>query len=215
MAACKASPLLSAPGAEANPWSDCNTLLLSTILEKVTGKTWADAMQGLVFKPADMTNSGRMTNALKPPQRGRLYSAGAPTQDLNYDGFYLAYITGEDVIRLNHALLAGALLTQRSLNTMFTPLFHDDAADSNSPWRGYEVIMSPETAKIHKAICESCMNGGGEDQEGRDAGFFMTVTLSPGAGSLQMEINNDSAYFNPGADDNAFAAFISKPLYGK
>ena len=43
----------------------------------------------------------------------------------------------------------------------------------------------------------------------------MTVELSPAAGAIQIEINNDSRYFNPGDDDNAFFSFVSKPLYGK
>jgi hypothetical protein len=70
------------------------------------------------------------------------------------------------MIRLNHALLAGTLVSKQSLKVMFTPLFHDDPSDPNSPWRGYEVVMQPATATTYKAVCVSCVNGGGEDETG-------------------------------------------------
>jgi len=215
MAGCKANPLVSAPGTLPSGWSDCNTFLLGVILERVTGKIWADAMQELIFSPMGMANSGRMTNALKPPQRGRLYRAGSPTPELNYEGYNLAYTTAEDMIRLNHALLAGTLISRHSLDTMFTPLFYDSPGDPTSPKRGYEVVMSPDTRMNYRVACESCVSGGGEDDEGAHAGFFMSVSLSLGTGTLQVEINNDSAYFNWGENENAFARFIGKQLYGK
>jgi CubicO group peptidase (beta-lactamase class C family) len=217
MAACMANPLVSRPGTQTNrgsPWSDCNTLLLGATVEKATGKSWEAAMDDLVFRPAGMTNSGRMTNALRPPQRGRLYRAGIPTPELNYDGFNLAYTSVEDLVRLNHALLDGTLISQRSLDAMFTPLFHDDPSDASSPWRGYEVVMNQATANTYKGVCEACVNGGGEDEEGIQAGFFMDNSLSIDADALQIVIINDSAYFT-GDDDNTFDSFIGKQLYGK
>ena len=54
---------------------------------------------------------------------------------------------------------------------------------------------------------------GGEDDEGNQAGFFMTVAMSRAADALQIEINNDSALFLP--DDNAFASYIGTELFGK
>jgi CubicO group peptidase (beta-lactamase class C family) len=214
MAACKATPLLTLPGT-AGPWSDCNTFLLGTILERVTDKAWETAMRDLVFGPAGMTSSGRMTNALKPPRRGRLYLDGAPTPELNYEGFNLAYTTVADLIRLNHALLAKTLLSRQARDAMFKARMHDDPNDPNSPWRGYEAIMSPATtASTYKSVCLSCVNGGGEDEEGLHAGFFMTTSVSPEARTVQIEINNDTEYFNEDAD-NIFAGEIGTRLYGK
>jgi hypothetical protein len=43
----------------------------------------------------------------------------------------------------------------------------------------------------------------------------MTVEVSPDAETLQIEINNDSAYFNPGEDDNTLFSLIKKLLYGR
>jgi CubicO group peptidase (beta-lactamase class C family) len=171
-------------------------------------------MRELVFRPAGMSSSGRMTNALKPPRRGRLYHASSPTPELNYDAFYLAYSTGQDMIRFNHALLAGKLISRKSLDTMFAPMVHDGAGDPHSPWRGYEVISRGDTSTSYGGVCESCINGGGEDDEGNRAGFFMPISVSPGAGTLEIEIVNDTAYFTPDAD-NVLAQFIWKPLYGK
>jgi hypothetical protein len=98
---------------------------------------------------------------------------------------------------------------------MFTPRFHDDPRDPKSPWRGYEVIVKPATATTYKVVCTSCVTGGGEDKEGSDAGFFMTVAISPDAGAVQIEINNDDAYFDPSSTDNTFFSLISNLLYGK
>ncbi len=213
LSACKAMPLLTPPGTP-GPWSDCNTLLLDLILEQVTGTTWAAAMQTLVFRPAGMTGSGRMTNALKPPRRGRLYIAGSPTPELNYDGFNLAYTTAADMIKLNHTLLDGTLLSRQTRDALFKPRMHDDPNDPNSPWRGYELILNTATPRLYASVCESCTAGGGEDEEGLRAGFFMTVGFSPDAGGLQIEVVNDTGYFDVDAD-NAFGTMIGTRLYGK
>jgi len=211
MAACKATPLVSTTGT-AGPWSDCNTLLLDTVIERVTGKTWATAMQDLVFGPAGMVSSGRLTNALRPPQRGRLYRSGFPTPELNYDGFNLAYTTVTDLIRLNHALLAGTLISKQARKAMFTPRMHDDPNDPNSPWRGYEVVTAPDMPTQYQVVCSACINGGGEDDEGLHAGFFMTIEVSPAVGAIRILLDDDTGYFN---DDNTFFSLISKRLYGK
>lgn len=181
---------------------------------KLTGKSWETAMEELVYRPAHMTHTGRMTNALTPPQRGRLYRGGLPTPELNYDGFYLAYTTGEDIIRLNHALLAGTVISTKALDAVFNTGVPVD------PPRGYEVMrnwpgfMFPDrAATYYPAIAEADVNGGGEDDEGNQAGFFMTVAMSRAADALQIEINNDSALFLP--DDNAFASYIGTELFGK
>jgi CubicO group peptidase (beta-lactamase class C family) len=220
MPACKSHPLLFKPGSYSppvsSPWSDCNTLLMDIAIQKLTGKPWESAMQELVYGPAHMTNTGRMTNTLKPPRRGRLYRGGVPTPELNYDGFYLAYTTLEDVVRLNHALLAGTVISPNSLDALF------NAGLPVDPYRGYEVLInwvqtptSPNAVPYYPMICEACVNGGGEDDWGNQAGFFMTVSMSRGGDSIQIELNNDSALYNPGDNENAFAAFIGKELYGR
>jgi CubicO group peptidase (beta-lactamase class C family) len=214
MAACKATPLVSTPGT-AGPWSDCNTLLLGAILERVTGTTWEAAMQSLVFGPAGMTSSGRMTNALKPPQRGRLYQAGFPTPELNYDGFNLAYTTVADLVRLNHALLAGTLISRQSRDAMFTSRMLADPTDPTSPGLGYEVVIDPATASRSARVCVSCIDGGGEDDEGLHAGFAMTIFVSPEARSQAILIDNDTDYFNIDADNTFQHSIISTRLYRK
>jgi hypothetical protein len=162
-----------------------------------------------------MAHTGRMTNALRPPQRGRLYRAGAATPELNYDGYNLAYTTVDDLIRLGHALLAGTLVSRQSLHAMFTPRVPADPSDPHAVWFGYEVTMWPATATTYQPACAACVNGGGEDDTGAHSGFFITVWVSPEADSLQIEVVNDTGYFNPGDDDNAFYSFVSKTLYGK
>jgi CubicO group peptidase (beta-lactamase class C family) len=213
LAACKAAPPLATPGT-AGPWSACNTLLLGAVLERATGKTWEAAMRDLVFGPAGMDSSGRMTNALRPPRQGLLYDGGVPTPGLNYDGFNLAYTTVADLVRFNHVLLAGTLISRHSSDALFTPRMHDDPNDPNSPWRGYEAVLWPATATLYRMVCVSCVTGGDEGEEGFHAGFVMTNFVSPEAGSLLILVDNDPAYFDIDSD-NAFLNLISARLYGK
>jgi CubicO group peptidase (beta-lactamase class C family) len=215
MTACKAMPLASPPGTQQpNTWSDCNTFLLGAIVQKVTGKTWEAAMQDLIYGPAGMTHTGLMTNALKPPRVGRFYRAGIPSPELNYAGYYLPYTTVDDLIRLSHAVLAEKLISRRALDAMFTPVFLDDPTSLPSPWRGYESVMWPANLETYTAVCVICVNGGGEDDTGNQAGFYINLELSPSADAVEIELINDSGYFS-GADDNAFISYISKDMYGR
>jgi CubicO group peptidase (beta-lactamase class C family) len=213
MATCQASPLLSAPGVFST-WSECNPFLLSTIIQKVTGKSWAEAMQELVFGPAGMTNTGQMTNALRPPQVGRFYRAGQATPELNYDGTYFAYTSVEDMMRLNHALLAGTLISKQALAATFTGYIHDNPSDSNSASLGYELIMFPTPSTQNEVVVLAEVNGNSEDNAGLEAGLNMSVDLSPDDGAMEIFVANDAVTYGADAEDH-FNDLISRLMWGK
>ena len=83
------------------------------MIEKVSGTSWSEFMPQTIFGPAGMTDSGRMTNRFLPPRRARGYIRSAPRADVDFDAYFLAYSTLEDVYRYDTALLAGSRAWQR------------------------------------------------------------------------------------------------------
>lgn len=215
MANCEAMSVLTTPLIADNTWSDCNTFLLEAITAKASGETWEKAMQDLVWRPAGMTSTGLMTNALKPPQVGSFYRAGLPSPALNYNGYYLPYTTVDDLVQLTHALLAGKLISQQSMHAMFAPemLDYPDQGPTG-PRRGYELDMDLATAKTHTVLCLICKFGGGEDDTGYGAGFEVSLQVAPDAGAIQIEVDNDTGYYTY-EDNNTLTDYLRTTLYSK
>jgi hypothetical protein len=118
------------------------------------------------------------------------------------------------MVRLNHALLAGAFLSKQSLDAMFTGYFHDSGNDPSSPWRGYQLIFFPTPATQNKVVWLAEVSGEGEDEAGLKAGLNMSVELSPVDGAMEIFVNNDDEYFNVD-DENHFNELVSKLMWGK
>ncbi len=102
--------------------------LLGAIIEKTTGKTYAQALQERIFTPLGMKDSGYDVSATVLPKRASGYEptatgvANAPYLDMSLP--YAAgslYSTVEDLYRWDRALYGDTLLPAALKQRMFTP----------------------------------------------------------------------------------------------
>ncbi|WP_186001871.1 serine hydrolase [Corallococcus sp. Z5C101001] len=119
--------LVSAPG-ERFDYNLSNWILVQAVLERVSGQSYARLAQRLVFKPLRMADSGIAAGeagtipnlalgyrSLEPKVERRVYTL--PNYLVAGGGFYS---TADDMLRLNHGVLAGQLLSPASKKALFT-----------------------------------------------------------------------------------------------
>jgi CubicO group peptidase (beta-lactamase class C family) len=208
LAGCESQPMAEVPGTQLVD-SDCHSFLLNTVIEKASGKSWSDFMQETIFGPAGMTDSGRMTNSLEPPQRARGYTRSGLGPKLNYDAIYMAYSTLEDVYRYTTALLAGKIVSQRSLDQLFAARLVDPppALNGDVVYRGYAVGVF----KASSTMVGQIFAAGGDETWG----FGITDFMSPDDGTVGINFINDTGAFT-GDDENRFWDLLVRPgLFGK
>ncbi|RKH03479.1 serine hydrolase domain-containing protein [Corallococcus carmarthensis] len=105
-----------------------NWILVQAILERVSGQSYAQLVQRLVFKPLRMTDSGIAAGeagtipnlalgyrSLEPKVERRVYTL--PNYLVTAGGFYS---TADDMLRLNHGVLSGKLLSPASRKALLT-----------------------------------------------------------------------------------------------
>jgi CubicO group peptidase (beta-lactamase class C family) len=141
-----AKPLDFNPGSK---WAYSNTgyILLGMLIEKMSGKSYADFLKSNIFTPLGMANSGYDRAADILTERASGYEikdghlANADFIDMNIP--YAAggiYSTVEDMYRWSQALAQeGKLLSADSLKQMFTP--YPEAAYQGQHY-GYGVVIS-------------------------------------------------------------------------
>jgi CubicO group peptidase (beta-lactamase class C family) len=143
-------PLEFQPGEK---WSYSNSgyALLGYLIEKISGQTYQEFLQANIFTPLQMNDSGYDSNFLIIPQRAAGYSPGRNgitgimnTGYINMSVPYSAgalYSTTEDLLRWEHALFGGRVLSTASLAKMTTPFLHDyGCALFVRPIDGHKVI---------------------------------------------------------------------------
>jgi CubicO group peptidase (beta-lactamase class C family) len=119
----KDEPLLFAPGTR---WSYSNSgyTLLGYIIERVSGESYAQFLQENIFGPLGMANTGYDSNTLQPPAHATGYlSPGVEPVYLDMSEFYAAGAlssTVEDLYRWDRALLTHQLVSQQTMDAMFT-----------------------------------------------------------------------------------------------
>jgi CubicO group peptidase (beta-lactamase class C family) len=123
-------PLDFEPGARMS-YSNSGYVLLGLLVERVSGRSYADFLRDSIFKPLGMNDSGYDVSAAILPQRAAGYSPGmvnAPYTDMTVPhGAGALYSTTEDLLRWTQGLFGGRLLSTTSLEKMTTP-FKDDYA---------------------------------------------------------------------------------------
>jgi len=123
------------PGARFG-YSNSGYLLLTAVVEKVTGRPFEWYLAENVFSVAGMKSSGLDSLANISPLRAKGYSRNdkgevvdCPCRDPSFGwGYGALYSTVEDLFRFNRALVDGRLLTEDSRRTMWT-------GRSDTPWK--------------------------------------------------------------------------------
>jgi CubicO group peptidase (beta-lactamase class C family) len=123
----KDRPLKFKPGSE---WSYTNTeyYLLAYIIQKVSGKNYAEFLSENIFKPLSMKNSGFASTLAVIPQMAEGYVRDGNTlRHRDYFDRSLEvgaggiYSTPEDMLRWSEALDSDQLLSREWRKVMFTP----------------------------------------------------------------------------------------------
>lgn len=188
LAATMTQPLQFEPGARFS-YSNAGFVLLQAVVEKATGKSFADALQQLVFAPSGMKRTGlwpvtsivpnRATGYLRPEDDplglGPRYSN---EQFLGYgaNGSGGEYSTAADMLAFNRAIATGKLLGSEMTAEMLTPRIDFAGAQRPSKY-GYGVDLG--TCSGHSTFG----HGGGGPNSGvssvdyyvRDSGWSIIV----------------------------------------
>jgi len=122
-------------------WDYSNTgyVLLATIIERVSGKTFGDYLKAKVFKPLGMKNTFVYRRRFKPEKKnnsadGYVYSDSLKkkiTPDEVADAFYVIYLDGivgdgmvnsnlEDLLKWDRALYTDKLVSQKDKDLIFS-----------------------------------------------------------------------------------------------
>ncbi len=121
-------PLDFKPG-EGRKYSNSGYVLLTAIIEKASGKSYADFLAETVFKPLGMSDSGYDTHAAILPHRASGY-APTPGGIINADYWDMSipqgagglYSTTHDLLKWEQGLFGGRLLRPASLTLLTTPV---------------------------------------------------------------------------------------------
>ncbi len=118
IAVIKEQPLESVPG-EKYFYTTANYTLLAAILERVTGKNYADVVRETIYTPAGMTDSGELSTAVVVPRLASGYMPNpfgsgvivcGPEDPSWKTGGGSSYSTARDLHRFFRALYGGKLM---------------------------------------------------------------------------------------------------------
>ena len=162
----KDSSLLFQPG-ERFAYNNSAYFLLGVIIEKVTGKPYAQVLAEQIFIPLGMKNTGYDVNARVLPKRAAGYQlngdqlVNAPYIDMSIP--YAAgslYSTVEDLLLWDNALYTETLAKKETINKIFTP--HISAAGPGVPnYYGYGWFLGKEQIGSSADSVETIEHGGG------------------------------------------------------
>lgn len=182
----RAKPLDFQPG-EKFAYSNSGYILLTAIIEKASGQTYATFLADNIFKPLGMADTGYDSHATVLPRRASGYTP-SPKGVINTDyldmtipqGAGALYSTTHDLLKWTNGLFGGKLLKPGSLEAMITPvkdnyalgLFvaktdgatvinHGGGIEGFNTWLGYD----PDR-KLTVAVLGN-LNGGAPDRIGK------------------------------------------------
>lgn len=126
-------PLDFAPG-ERMSYSNSGYVLLAYLIERVSGRSYADYLRANVFEPLGMSDSGYDLHGTIIERRASGYTMtaqglrNAPYVDMTVpSGAGALYSTTEDLLEWTQGLFGGRLLSAASLEAMTTPLLDNYA----------------------------------------------------------------------------------------
>jgi CubicO group peptidase (beta-lactamase class C family) len=123
----KDRPLNFEPGSK-NEYSNSNYLVLGAVIEKVTGEDFGTLLHNRILKPLGMNDSGVDKDGPVLPKRaqgynnnnGRLVPAASESMSVPWSAGSI-YSTANDLLRWEHGLFGGKVLSAASLEAMTTP----------------------------------------------------------------------------------------------
>ena len=146
----QADPLDFAPGTKFG-YSSKGFVLLSAMLERISGQEYLDLLQKEVFGPLGMSSTGTDDNRQIIPNRSSFYSLdankkviNAPYIDQSCDwagGGLLS--TSEDLVRFGNAYLQSGFLKKETLEKMFTSQKTSDGKETGTGW-GWRINRDKE-----------------------------------------------------------------------
>ncbi len=120
-------PLEFTPGAR-HSYSNSGYVLLGAILEKASGRKYAQLLQESIFTPLGMRDSGLDANDHAKPKLAIGYRPdglrNARAEDLDPSWLYAAggiYSTVEDLLKWERAIISGSVLPRKTLERMWSP----------------------------------------------------------------------------------------------
>jgi CubicO group peptidase (beta-lactamase class C family) len=121
-------PLDFQPG-EGRKYSNSGYVLLTAVIEKASGQSYADFLAKTVFQPLGMNDSGYDSNAAVLPRRASGYASSAGGV-INADYWDMSipqgagglYSTTHDLLKWEQGLFGGKLLRPASLTLLTTPV---------------------------------------------------------------------------------------------
>jgi CubicO group peptidase (beta-lactamase class C family) len=121
-------PLEFTPG-EQWKYSNSGYYLLGVIIERVSGKTYADFLQENIFTPLDLKHTGYGSHSLIIENRASGYALQGDTLlNADYGDMTIPYAAGalysttEDLLIWDQALYTEKLISRNSFDEMFTPI---------------------------------------------------------------------------------------------
>jgi CubicO group peptidase (beta-lactamase class C family) len=207
-------PLEFQPGEK---WSYSNSgyVLLGYLIEKISGKSYAEFVDENIFKPLGMANSGYDSNSTVIQNRASGYVRGANglvnagyinmTVPFSAGGLYS---TTEDLLRWEQGLFGGKLLSSASLKEMTIPFKNDYAyglltrtvnkhqvIDHGGGIEGFNTLLAYYPVDNLTVIVLGNVNGTAPEQIAEDLGTLAhggTVILA----SERKEISIDPKIFD-------------------
>jgi CubicO group peptidase (beta-lactamase class C family) len=191
-------PLDFEPGSKFD-YSNSNFILLGILIEKVSGKKYADLLRERILDPLGMKDTGLDNDALILPRRAQGYSL----DDSN--GFVVArsesmsipwaagamYSTTHDLLKWDRALFGGKVLSHDSLRRMTTPGKGDYGLGLNVQHRDRAMVVD---------------HGGGIE------GFNTHLTCVPESEITVVVLGNVNSTAPTRMADQLLAIILGKPI---
>ncbi|MFP2909205.1 serine hydrolase [Pyxidicoccus sp. 3LFB2] len=165
-------------------YSNSGYFVLGAIVEKLTGQTYAQALQQRIFEPLGMKSSGYDVSATVLPKRASGYKP-TPTGYTNADYLDMSipyaagsmYSTVEDLYRWDRALYLDTLLPAALKQRMFTPALND-----------YALGWGTRPFKLHDGKTELA----GVSHSGGINGFSTLIVRAPERKEVVILLDNTS-----------------------
>ncbi len=152
---CYPAALLFQPGCDSVfNYSNSNYYILGAVIEKLSGKTYADYVTENIFKPLGMSNSGYYSNTATYTNMSSAYTVMPATTVAEYMDNTCAYSTGGlystvgDLFKLDQALYSNVILSQPNVQEIFKNRY--PAQQANEWMYGWQFLLPTTTAYVYK-----------------------------------------------------------------